>query len=98
FRRCRSRPAGAAEEQNKVPRGNGVSWGGRGELGLDSAEPGLRPAGARRRSGAQVGVAVLMLQDMFGAEARGFAPPTCGIVPSGKPHSLSPPGVADQND
>ncbi len=77
--------------------GMGVSSGGRGELGLDSAEPGLRLR-KLSESGAQVGVAVLMLHDMFGAEARGFALPTCGIVPSGKPHSLSPPGVADQND
>ena len=77
--------------------GMGVSSGGRGELGLDSAEPGLRLR-KLSESEAQVGVAVLTLQDMFGAEARGFAPLTCGIVPSGKPHSLSPPGVADQND
>ncbi len=96
FRRCRSRPAGAAEEQNKVPRRNGVSWGGRGELGLDSAEPGLRLR-KLSESGAQVGVAVLMPHDMFDVEVRGFATPTHGIIPPGKPHSPSPPGVGDHH-
>ena len=38
FRQCRSGPAGAAQA-SRVPAG------GRGELGLDPAEPGLRPAG-----------------------------------------------------
>ncbi len=54
--------------------GMGVSSGGRGELGLDSAEPGLRLR-KLSESGAQVGVAVLMLHDMIcSARKRGVSP------------------------
>jgi hypothetical protein len=48
-RQCRARPAGAAEEQNKVRRWNGVSFGGRGEMGLASAGPRPTRSGSRYR-------------------------------------------------
>jgi len=43
-RQCRSGPAGAAEA-SRIRAGRRVSSRGRGELGLDPAEPGLRAAG-----------------------------------------------------
>jgi hypothetical protein len=50
--------------------------------------------GSRRRSGAQVGVAILLSHDAPGAEVRGCTKPTHGIVPPGKTHSPSPPGLS----
>jgi len=44
FRQCRSGPAGAAYK-SKIHGQRWVTSGGRGELGLDPAEPDLRPAG-----------------------------------------------------
>ncbi|MGH7387596.1 MAG: hypothetical protein ACREIZ_03920, partial [Candidatus Methylomirabilales bacterium] len=46
--------------------------------------------GSRRRSGAQVGVAILLPHDSLGAEVQGSARSTHGIVPPGKTHSPSP--------
>ncbi|MEE9522675.1 MAG: hypothetical protein V3W05_07705, partial [candidate division NC10 bacterium] len=44
---------------NQIREENWMSSGGRGELGLDPAEPGLRVRRLSDRSGAQVGVAGL---------------------------------------
>ena len=52
--------------------------------------------GSRRRSGAQAGVAVLLPYDSLGAEVPSCTRPTHGIVPPGKPHSPSPPGLGCQ--
>jgi hypothetical protein len=71
-----------------------VSAEGRGELGLDPAEPGLRRPGSRRRSGAQVGVAILLPHDSLCAEVRGCTRSTHGIVPPGKTHSPSASGLS----
>jgi len=49
--------------------------------------------GSRRRSGAQVGVAILPPHDSLGAEVQGSARSTHGIVPPGKTHSPSLPGL-----
>ena len=49
--------------------------------------------GSRRRSGAQVGVAVLLPHDSLGAEVQGSTRSTHGIGPPGKTHSPSPPGL-----
>ncbi len=63
-------------------------------MGLDPAEPGLRPAGVPPPEQAQVGVAILLPHDALGAEVRGYTRPTHGIVPPGKTHSPSPAGLS----
>jgi hypothetical protein len=62
-------------------------------MGLDPTEPGLRPTGVPPPE-AQVGVAVLLPYDSLGAEVRRCIRPTHGIVPPGKTHSPSPPGLS----
>ena len=52
--------------------------------------------GSRRRSAAQAGVAVLLPHDSLGAEVQCAARSTHGIVPPGKTHSPSPPGLSYQ--
>jgi len=54
--------------------------------------------GSRRRSAAQVGVAILVPHDSLGAEVQGSARATHGIVPPGKTHSPSPPGLGCQRE
>ncbi len=52
--------------------------------------------GSRRRSEAQVGVAILLPHDSLGAEVQCAARSTHGIVPPGKTHSPSPSGLSYQ--
>ena len=52
--------------------------------------------GSRRRSAAQAGVAILVPHDSLGAEVQCAARSTHGIVPPGKTHSPSPPGLSYQ--
>ncbi len=98
---CRSRPTRAAwgcgkQESRWAADICGVRpTGGRGEMGLDPAEPGLRPArGNLPPEQSEGGGWPSCGRDKpLGAEVQGSARPTYGIVPPGKIHSPSPPGL-----
>jgi len=67
--------------------------GGRGELGLDPAEPGLRPAGVPPPERSVGGGGRPAVPRFVQRGSMGSVRPTRGIVPPGKPRSPSPPGL-----
>jgi len=93
-RQCRSGPTGAAEATRI--RGGGCLREGEGRWAWTRRNLVCGRPGSRRRSAAQAGVAVLLPHDSLGAEVQCAARSTHGIVPPGKTHSPSPPGLSYQ--